>query len=61
MFTQAPAFATFTEAERGAIEVGKRANVSAFSVDLMTAEPAAIPTATPVLSVSDGRVTHEAL
>jgi predicted amidohydrolase YtcJ len=61
MFTQAPAFATFTEAERGTIEVGKRANVSAFSVDLMTAEPAAIPTATPVLTVSDGRVTHEAL
>jgi predicted amidohydrolase YtcJ len=61
MFTQAPAFATFTEDERGTIELGKRANVSAFSVDLMTAEPAAIPTATPVLSVSDGRVTHEAL
>lgn len=61
MFTQAPAFATFSEGERGAIEVGKRANVSAFSVDLMTAEPAAIPTATPMLSVSDGRVTHEAL
>jgi predicted amidohydrolase YtcJ len=61
MFTQTPAFATFTEDERGTIEVGKRANVSAFSVDLMTAEPAAIPTATPVLSVSDGRVTHEAL
>ena len=61
IFTQAPAFATFTEGERGTIEVGRRANVSAFSVDLMTAEPAAIPTATPVLSVSDGRVTHEAL
>jgi predicted amidohydrolase YtcJ len=61
MFTQAPAFGTFSEGERGTIEVGKRANVSAFSVDLMTAEPAAIPTATPVLSVSDGRVTHEAL
>ena len=61
MFTQTPALATFTEGERGTIEVGKRANVSAFSVDLMTAEPAAIPTATPVLTVSDGRVTHDAL
>jgi predicted amidohydrolase YtcJ len=61
MFTAAPAFATFTENERGVIEVGKRANVSVFSADLMTAEPSAIPTATPVLTVSDGRVTHEAL
>lgn len=61
MFTAAPAFATFTENERGVIEVGKRANVTAFSVDLMTAEPSAIPTATPMLTVSDGRVTHEAL
>jgi len=61
MFTSAAAFATFSENERGAIEVGKRANVSVFSVDLMTAEPAAIPTATPLLTVSDGRVTHEAL
>ncbi|MEZ5957558.1 MAG: amidohydrolase [Hyphomonadaceae bacterium] len=61
MFTAAPAFATFTENERGAIEVGKRANLTAFSVDLMTAEPAAIPTALPVLTVSDGVVTHEAL
>lgn len=61
MFTAAPAFATFSENERGAIEVGKRADVSVFSVDLMTAEPAAIPTALPVLTVSGGAVTHEAL
>ncbi|MCX7357247.1 MAG: amidohydrolase [Alphaproteobacteria bacterium] len=60
MFTTAPAFASFTENERGTIEVGKRANVTAFSVDLMTAEPSAIPTATAKLTVSDGRVTHEA-
>lgn len=61
MFTAAPAFASFTENERGTIEVGKRANVTAFSVDLMTAEPSVIPTATAKLTVSDGRVTHEAL
>lgn len=61
MFTAAPAFATFSENERGAIEAGKRADVSVFSVDLMTAEPAAIPTALPVLTVSGGAVTHEAL
>jgi len=61
MFTSAPAFATFTESERGGIEVGKRADLSVFSVDLMTAELAAIPTALPVLTVSGGVVTHEAL
>ncbi|MGD9979837.1 MAG: amidohydrolase [Hyphomonadaceae bacterium] len=61
MFTAAPAFASFTEDERGTIEVGKRANVSAFSVDLMSAEPAEIPTAKAVLTVADGRITHEAL
>lgn len=61
MFTSASAFASFTENERGAIEVGKRANVSVFSADLMTAAPADIPTATPLLTVSDGRITHEAL
>lgn len=61
MFTAAPAFATLSESERGAIEVGKRADVSVFSVDLMTAEPEAIPTALPVLTISGGAVTHEAL
>jgi predicted amidohydrolase YtcJ len=61
MFTAAPAFATFSEAERGAIEVGKRADVSVFSVDLMTAEPEAIPAALPVLTISGGAVTHDAL
>src|SRR5262249_10950707 len=60
MFTTGAAFATHTEAERGTLEVGKRANVSAFSVDLMSAEPAQIPTATPLLTISDGVVTHQA-
>jgi predicted amidohydrolase YtcJ len=59
LFTAAPAFASFSEGERGTIEVGMRANVSAFSVDLMSAEPAAIPTAKAVLTVSDGAVTHD--
>ncbi len=61
MLTAAPAFATFSENERGAIEVGKHANISAFSVDLTTAEPGRIPTATPMLTVANGAVTHEAL
>jgi hypothetical protein len=61
MLTWAPAFACFAEAERGSIEVGKRADLSAFSVDLMTAEAPEIPTARPILTVSDGRIAHEAL
>ncbi len=61
MLTQAPAFAAFEENERGTIEAGKRADISAFSVDLMQAPFADIPRAHAVLTVSDGRVTHEAL
>ena len=60
MLTSAPAFATFAEAERGVVAVGKRADISVFSVDLMEAEPAQIPAGRAVLTVSDGRVTHEA-
>ncbi|HYD72787.1 MAG TPA: amidohydrolase [Candidatus Binatia bacterium] len=60
MLTWAPAFSVFEEAERGTLEAGKRADISAFSVDLMQAEPGAIPTAQPVLTVSNGVVTHEA-
>jgi predicted amidohydrolase YtcJ len=61
MLTAAPAFATFAEAERGLVAVGRRADLSVFSADLMTARPEDIPTARAVLTVSDGRVTHEAL
>lgn len=61
MLSWGPAFASFQEAERGTIEVGKKADVSVFSVDLMEAEPAQIPTAAAVLTVSDGRITHTAL
>lgn len=60
MLTQAGAYASFAEAERGTIEVGKRADVSCFSADLMTCAPEEILTARPVLTVCDGRVTHEA-
>lgn len=61
MLTAAPAFATFAEAERGAVAVGRRADLSVFSADLMVAPPEEIPGARAVLTVSDGRVTHEAL
>jgi predicted amidohydrolase YtcJ len=61
MLSWGPAFSVFEEGARGTLEVGRRADVSAFSVDLMEAEPAAIPTAQPVLTISDGVVTHDAV
>lgn len=61
LFTAGAAFAAFKEGERGTLEVGKRADVSVFSVDLMQAAPDALPTAQAVLTVANGRVTHEAL
>ena len=60
MFTTSAAYACRDEGTRGTLAVGMRAHVSAFSVDLMTAEPAQIPTATPVLTISNGEVTHQA-
>ncbi len=61
MLTSGAAHATFQENQRGTIEAGKRADISAFSVDLMQADFADIPGAQAVLSISDGRVAYSAL
>jgi predicted amidohydrolase YtcJ len=61
MLTSSAAYAVSEEGERGTLEEGKRADVSAFSADLMTADPAEIPVAEPVLTISGGAVTHSAL
>lgn len=58
LFTSSAAYARFAEAELGTIEVGKRADLSAFSVDLMTAPEAEIPKGHAVLTVVDGQVVH---
>ena len=60
MFTLWPAYASFREDELGTIEVGKRADFTAFSVDLMTAPPADIPRGHATLTVVDGRIVHQA-
>ncbi|MCS6627784.1 amidohydrolase [Roseibacterium beibuensis] len=60
MFTLWPAYASFREDELGTIEVGKRADFTAFSVDLMTAPEADIPKGRAVLTVVDGVVVHRA-
>lgn len=59
LFTSNAAFARFAEDELGTIEVGKRADLSAFSVDLMTAPEAEIPKGHAVLTVVDGEVVFE--
>jgi hypothetical protein len=60
MFTLWPAYASFREAELGTIEVGKRADFTAFSVDLMTAPFAEIPQGHATLTVVDGVVVYRA-
>jgi len=60
MLTKGGAFATFSEAGRGVIAPGQQADLSAFSVDLMAAEAAEIPTAAAILAISAGRITHQA-
>ncbi len=60
MFTLWPAYASFREAELGTIEVGKRADLTAFDVDLMTAPFADIPNGRATLTVVDGVIVHRA-
>ncbi|MGQ2991145.1 MAG: amidohydrolase [Brevundimonas sp.] len=60
MFTLWPAYASFREDELGTIEVGKRADFTAFDIDLMTAPEADIPKGRAVLTVVDGVVVFEA-
>ncbi|WP_397420715.1 amidohydrolase [Phenylobacterium sp.] len=60
LFTSEAAWASFAENELGTIEVGRIADLSAFSVDLMTAPEAEIPKGRAVLTVVDGKVVYRA-
>ncbi|HEX7948639.1 MAG TPA: amidohydrolase family protein, partial [Phenylobacterium sp.] len=60
LFTSSAAWARFAEQDLGTIEVGKRADLSGFSVDLMTVPVEAIPKAHAVLTVVDGKVVYRA-
>ena len=59
MFTIWPAYAAFEESLRGSIEVGKLADFSVFSADLMQIPEAEIPRASCVLTVISGEVVYE--
>lgn len=58
MFTLWPAIASFQEHDLGTVAVGKKADLSAFSVDLMTVEAAEIAKAHAVLTIVDGQVIY---
>ena len=60
MFTSAAAFASFQESDLGTIEVGKKADFTIFSKDIMTVAEAEILTAKPVMTVVDGEVIFRA-
>jgi predicted amidohydrolase YtcJ len=59
LFTASAAYARFAEKDLGTIAVGKRADLSGFSVDLMTAPEAEIPKGHAVLTVVDGKVVFQ--
>ena len=58
LFTLAPAFASHRETELGTIEVGKRADLTAFSGDLMTLPVEEIPLQRAVLTMVGGEIPH---
>jgi len=60
MFTLWPAMASFAEDELGSITVGKRADLTAFDIDIMSVEEAEIPKGKAILTIVDGKVLYVA-
>ncbi|MEO1039814.1 MAG: amidohydrolase [Pseudomonadota bacterium] len=60
MFTTAPAYASFREAELGRIAPGMLADFSVFDTDLMTAPDDALRDARPVMTVVAGNIAWRA-
>lgn len=60
MFTGGPAYAGFRENELGQLTPGRPADLSVFSVDLMTAPFADIAKAHAVMTIVDGKVVYRA-
>lgn len=58
MFTLWPAMASFQEDRIGSITVGKDADMTAFSVDLMTAPAADIPKGEAIITVVGGNIIY---
>lgn len=60
MLTLSPAYAAFQERERGSIEVGKQADFSVFSTDLMTVSEPEILKSEVAMTVIAGRIEYTA-
>ncbi|MBI1186118.1 MAG: amidohydrolase family protein [Alphaproteobacteria bacterium] len=60
MLTYWPAYAAFAETERGVIAEGMRADLSIFSVDLMSAPLADIPRGRALATIVDGEIIYRA-
>jgi predicted amidohydrolase YtcJ len=60
MMTVWPAFAAFEDDKIGTIEVGKRADFSAFTSDMMTTEAQDIVTSEPLFTMVDGVMAYRA-
>ena len=61
MFTIWPAFAAFQEDIKGTIEVGKLADLTVFSKDIMKVTPEEILQAEVVLTIVNGKIVYKRL
>ena len=59
MFTRGAAFAAFEEADRGTIEVGKRADFTVLSRDITTLPPAEILKTEVAMTIVGGEVAYK--
>ncbi|MEE8295553.1 MAG: amidohydrolase [Sphingomonadales bacterium] len=59
MFTIWPAYAAFQEKDLGTIEVGKLADFTVFSADIMTIPEADILTVEVIMTIVDGEIVYE--
>jgi predicted amidohydrolase YtcJ len=60
MFTLWPAFAAFEEGQRGTIEIGKLADLTILSADIMTIPEAQIPKTKNLMTVINGEIVSGA-
>ncbi|HEY0780765.1 MAG TPA: amidohydrolase family protein, partial [Gemmatirosa sp.] len=59
MLTRAPAYAEFTERDKGTLAPGMLADLAVLSQDVFTVPPEALPGTTSVLTVVGGRVVYD--
>lgn len=59
MFTAWPAYAAFEEKDKGSIEVGKLADLTVLSKDIMKIPPPEIPKTTCAMTVIGGEIVFE--